>query len=519
MPTVGEIRPDAVAIYIRWSTDEQTEGTTLETQQERCGLYVRSQGWHVSEPLIFIDDGYSGGSLDRPALTRLRELVQARQVDCVVSYSLDRLSRSVADTVQLVQHEWLGKCIYRSASQPISTEDGNPVGQLIFNILASFAEFERALIRERTHSGLVRRARQGKYPGTRVAPYGYRRDAKGHLVIDEPAAAVVRRVFEMAAAGPLGQGPITIARTLMAEGIPSPTGGPWWHHVVRSMLQNPVYCGSLVYGRRRVNPAHRRDKSAVQRLHGQKPLVTVDGATPAIIPRELWDRVQALFADRAVAQTVQARGRSLLASLARCRCGGPLSLFYGRRKERYYRCSRHAQSAGNCGLEPGVLPAEAVERAVVDAVKGRYGTPALVEAAMAEAAALRASGETLGGLSRQVAEVERQLKAVEADLARVRRAARRGEVTLATFEELRADAEAEREELVSRRCALESALEAAQAAAVPVVSQVDVWTDLDGATQREILYGLLRSVVVFRPKGRGGAPEVDLMWEIGNGGG
>jgi DNA invertase Pin-like site-specific DNA recombinase len=68
---MGEIRPECVALYIRWSTDEQTEGTTLETQKERCGLYVRSQGWQVNEALIFIDDGYSGGSLDRPALTHL----------------------------------------------------------------------------------------------------------------------------------------------------------------------------------------------------------------------------------------------------------------------------------------------------------------------------------------------------------------------------------------------------------------------------------------------------------------
>ncbi|HYG57206.1 MAG TPA: recombinase family protein, partial [Symbiobacteriaceae bacterium] len=227
---MGEIRPDRVALYIRWSTDEQTEGTTLETQKERCSLYVRSQGWQVSEELIFIDDGYSGGSLERPALSRLRSLIGAGKVDCVVSYSLDRLSRSVADTVQLVQHEWLGRCVYRSASQPISTEDGNPTGQLIFNILASFAEFERALIRDRTHSGLVRRARQGKYPGTRVPPYGYSRDGKGQLAVEPARAAVVRRMFAMAASGPAGQGPTAIARALEAEGIPSPSGGPWWSH-------------------------------------------------------------------------------------------------------------------------------------------------------------------------------------------------------------------------------------------------------------------------------------------------
>jgi site-specific DNA recombinase len=161
--------PRAVAVYIRWSTEEQTEGTTLEVQRERCSLFIRSQGWEHDPQLTFIDDGYSGGTLNRPALTRLRAAVRAGQVDCVVSYSIDRLSRNLADIVALVQKEWAGRAVFRSASQPISTDEGNPAGQLIFNMLASFAEFERGLIRERTFSGLVRRAQEGSTwaPGSR----------------------------------------------------------------------------------------------------------------------------------------------------------------------------------------------------------------------------------------------------------------------------------------------------------------------------------------------------------------
>jgi site-specific DNA recombinase len=540
---VHAVRPDAVAIYIRWSTDEQTEGTTLETQRERCSLYVRSQGWAVNPDLIFVDDGFSGASLDRPALGRLRELIRAGQVDCVVTYAMDRLSRSVADTVQLVQDEWAGTCIYRSASQPISTEDGNPTGQLIFNVLASFAEFERALIRERTHSGLVRRAQQGMYPGTRVPPYGYRRDGKGHLVIDSMApdgtlsgpAAVVRQMFELAVTGPAGHGPTAIARALAAAGVPAPAGSTWWAHQVRLILQNPVYCGDLVYGRRRVNPAHRRNKAATQRLCGQQPLAKVANAVPAIVTREVWERAQRGFALRAAGRAgaqaagagLQARNRSLLAGIARCRCGGPLSIFYDGRKQPFYRCSRNATGGEGCPCAPGVLPAGAVESAVSAAVLQRYGTAELRAAALAEAARSR-SGEEQDLAARSMDAVERRLAAIAGDLARVRRAARRGEIGLATFEELKADAEAERRELEERRAALKQALEAADQAGPrgPVgggeadgpgdargAAPIDLWAALDVSQQRQVLYGLLRSLVIFRARGSSGPAEIDLVWE------
>jgi site-specific DNA recombinase len=452
------VRPDAVAIYIRWSTDEQTDGTTLQTQKERCSLYLLSQGWQVNDDLIFIDDGCSGGSLNRPALTRLRAAVAEGRVDCVVSYSMDRLSRSVADTVELVQREWAGKCVYRSASQPISTDDGNPTGQLIFNILASFAEFERALIRERTHSGLVRRARQGMYPGTRVPPFGYRRDGKGRLAVDPATADVVRRIFAMAVAGPSGQGPSVIARALMAEGIPSPAGGVWWAHQVRSILTNPVYCGDLVYGRRRVNPAARRNPAAPRRLTGGKPLAVVAGAVPALVDRATWEQAQGLFADRARAQArkgLQTKNRSLLAGIARCRCGGPLSLFYGRGGQRYYRCSRHFLSAGGCSADPGVVRADEVETAVAEAIREGFATDALRRAALAIATGTSPSHRTRKGASKGTP---------------------------------RPDSE-------------------------PAAAHLDPWGEMDVAAQRQVLHGLLRQLIIYKPKGIGKRPEIDLQWE------
>lgn len=525
-----EIRPDAVAIYIRWSTDEQTEGTTLETQKERCSLYVRSQGWNVNEELIFVDEGYSGGSLDRPAMTKMRQCVKDGRVDCVVSYSLDRLSRSVADTVTLVQHEWMGKCAYRSASQPMSTDDGNPTGQLVFNILASFAEFERALIRDRTHSGIIRRAKEGKYFGSSRPPFGYRRDGKGCLVVDSMSedgtlqgpAATVKRMFEMATAGPVGQGPFLIARTLAAEGVESPTGRGWWGNVIKKMLQNPVYCGDLVYGREPVNPARKRDKTAPTRLKGQKPHVTVRGAVPAIISRELWEKAQSLYQDRAKSTTrknLQSNKRSLLTSLARCRCGGPLAVFYDQRKHRFYRCLRYAQSAGSCTQQPGLLDADKMDQIIVKAIKERYGTERLRQLALEEARTERLSGERTSHYTKEMASVDRRLKEIEVEVSKLRKMARSGEIAVGTFEELKADAESEREGLRARRDELGKALEEAQvtdatlSAWETLMAKVDLWDELDVSSQRDVIYGLLRSITMYRRLGTRGAPEIDIVWE------
>ncbi|HWI53053.1 MAG TPA: recombinase family protein, partial [Symbiobacteriaceae bacterium] len=160
-----------VAIYIRWSTEDQGEGTTLDVQMEACQAFILSQGWSVAPERIYIDDGISGGTLERPALSRLRSAISQGFVDCVVVYKLDRLSRSVVDMVRLVLDEWEGHCCIKSAREPIDTL--TQTGRLFFYQLMSFAEWERSVIRERTFAGKLRRAQEGKNPGI-TAAYGYR---------------------------------------------------------------------------------------------------------------------------------------------------------------------------------------------------------------------------------------------------------------------------------------------------------------------------------------------------------
>ncbi|MFZ5817467.1 MAG: recombinase family protein [Bacillota bacterium] len=515
--------PRAVAVYIRWSTDEQSDGTTLEVQRERCSLYIRSQGWSFSEELVYVDDGYSGASLDRPALSRLREAVRSGRVDCVVAYSIDRLSRNLADMTELIQREWAGRCIFRSATQPIGTDEGNPTGQLVFNILASFAEFERGLIRERTHSGAVRRAREGRYPGGPVAPYGYIRDGIGSLAVDEGRASVVRWMFEQAVAGPYGQGPVVIARALNGRGIPSPGGGKWWAASVREILRNPIYAGIVTYGRRKTNQAHVHDKGVPKQSRRETPLVRVDGAMPAIVSPEVWERAQELERERSAKYSkkggAQGENRALLSGIAVCKCGGPLHIFYKANRARYYRCSRNAQKGG-CEHNPGIYRADDLEQQVVDAVMERYGTPELREAALRKLEERFSTDRARVDYQSALEQVNERISQVEADLARLRRAARTGEIQLATYEELKADAEAELGDLMTSRKGLELALRSikentgALTARKETLARLPLWSRLNTVDQRQILQAILRSVEIYRARSASAPVLVKLLWEV-----
>jgi site-specific DNA recombinase len=300
-----------VAIYIRWSTDDQGEGTTLAVQLNACRTFVSSRGWRVPEELTFVDEGVSGSTLDRPALTRLRALVAAGAVDCVVVAKLDRLSRSVVDTVRLVLEEWEGRCHLRSALEPIDTV--TPAGKLFFYQLMSFAEWERSAILERTFAGKLRRALEGRNPGMPAA-YGYRLGAGGMPVVEPGAAAVVRLIYRLCLSG---LGCVQIARRLDELGHPSPAGKRWSSGQVARVLANPIYAGTLVYGRQvRVRGKKRRS---------DRPHLVLPGAAEPLVDQETWAAAQEARARRkAVRRAPGGRAmasRSLLTGLLRCRCG------------------------------------------------------------------------------------------------------------------------------------------------------------------------------------------------------
>lgn len=372
-----EIRPDHVAIYIRWSTEDQASGTTLEVQREACEHYVKSQGWHVRDEYIFIDDGFSGGTLDRPAMRRLRELVRKGEIDCVVVFKLDRLSRSVIDTVNLVLGEWDDLAYVKSAREPLDTT--TPLGRQILYILAGFAEWERSVIRDRMFSGRVKQAEKGRTPGM-PRPYGYGHgdDPSGFTIVPDEAR-VVSMVFDLAEKGVSVRG---ITRILNAQHIPTRKGGLWNTSMVSKMLHNPIYCGRLVWGRRRINPRWKKTPGET-RVIAAEPYVSIDNAVPAIVTVEQFERVQSIMAGNRKFAAAATGSEHLLTGLLVCgKCGAPMqcNVFQEKdtsRRYAYYRCARKLNQKSCDAL---AIPAHVLESTVIDEVRQRFEPAATAEA-------------------------------------------------------------------------------------------------------------------------------------------
>jgi site-specific DNA recombinase len=359
------ICPTKIAAYIRWSTDDQTDSTTLEVQRESCMHYIKAQGWEFTDDLCFIDDGYSGGSLDRPAMARLRQAVKDGRVSCVVVYKLDRLSRSVLDTVNLVLEEWEGLCHVKSTREPIDTTTA--VGKMFFYMLVSYAEWERSVIRERTLSGKKKRAQQGKNPGMKW-PYGFRRGERvGEYGVDEDQAAVVQRIFRDYAAG---KGLLSIANELNDEGIPSKFGTPWRATSIQYILRNEAYKGVLVFGAR-IDTKSRETGKRKTTVLSEPRHARVEGALPTIVDTNLWDSVQTMMAQRSLSPRRNLASDYLLSGIAKCRCGAPLVGNLVDRKYRFYACAaRRNQGVALC--DTIAVHAEDVEEKIIEAVKTHY---------------------------------------------------------------------------------------------------------------------------------------------------
>lgn len=339
------IRPDKVAIYVRWSTDDQAKGTTLQVQLNACHHYMLSQGWKPRKALTFIDDGYSGSTLDRPGMNKLRHAVKLGLVDCVIVYKLDRLARNVVDAVDLVLKEWQDLTHIKSVCEPIDTTTA--VGRQVFVMLTGFADWERATIRDRLMSGKIALVKKGKDPGG-LRPYGYvKGDEPNTFAIEPNEAAVVRRMFEMYAEGSSFN---QIARTLNTEGIVTRRGKEWTAPSVRCILTNPKYVGYMVYGKYPVSVRKpQKQKKSVQQPG--KVYKVKSPYIPPIIDEELYYKVQEIRQSAAEQYSRQRtkkplRNSSLLGGIAQCKCGRYMSVSHMKangREYMYYRCSRSAQ--------------------------------------------------------------------------------------------------------------------------------------------------------------------------------
>src|SRR6202050_2522141 len=200
-PEVAEPSPARLrcAIYTRKSTEEglEQEFNSLDAQREAALAFIQSQrreGW-VALPELYDDGGFTGANMDRPALSRLLQAVEAGALDCVVVYKVDRLSRSLLDFTRMLSVFEKHKVSFVAVTQQFNTSTS--LGRLTLNILLSFAQFERELIGERTRDKMSAARKKGKWVGGHpllgydIVPGG------GGLVVNGGEAERVRAIFAL----------------------------------------------------------------------------------------------------------------------------------------------------------------------------------------------------------------------------------------------------------------------------------------------------------------------------------
>lgn len=220
------------ALYLRVSTEVQAdEGYSLAAQAEKLEAYCRMKG--IMQFRRYVDGGFSGSNLSRPAVTELVEAIRGGAVERVVVYKLDRLSRSQKDTLYLIEDVFLPHGVdFVSINENIDT--GSPYGRAMIGILSAFAQLERENIFLRTRMGMVERVKQGFWPGGGKIPFGYDYDAAKGILVPNSDADTVREIYARYLEG---QSTGRIAREL----------GLKYEHLVRQILLRESNTGVIVY--------------------------------------------------------------------------------------------------------------------------------------------------------------------------------------------------------------------------------------------------------------------------------
>ena len=372
-------------IHARVSTPGQAEdGLGLEAQLEACRKVAAEHGFDVADEIV--EQG-SGAYLEREGLDRVRALVRSKQVDALITYDLDRLSRDEIGTVIVLSEAWeAGVTVYTRTGPVDSTREGN----LISYVKAYAAALEKDKIRQRTMDGKRMAARAGVLPvGSGAGLYGYdytprdRASRKPQArTVNQSESTVVKRMFGMAIAG---LGINTIAVQLNREGVRGKTGAPWHPWTIKNLLRNPAYAGHTRYGAAvtKLGPGGHVSKSR----RDEAEVIMIEGFTPPIIDAATFERVQAHL-DRP-RRSGHPHEPYMLSGMLRCAdCGTGFVGQKLRRRWRYYTCRGTSATATRpriCSAKSARM--EALDERVWVAVSRSMRDPAfLVERVLAQQA-------------------------------------------------------------------------------------------------------------------------------------
>ncbi len=343
------------AIYVRVSTDGQEENFSLPSQIEACTRYAQQHGFQI---VGCFQDVASGAVIERPQLDQVRKLARAGEIQAVIAYSSDRLTRNVAHSYILrdeMKRAGVG-IHYATRGQSQDSAEGN----LFDTIDAAFAEYERLKINERTRRGRKRKLDEGKLLGQGIAPFGYRwvGDAKNpQLEIVTSEAAIIRRIYDLFTISRLGT--FAITQRLRAEGVRGRRGGLWAVATTRYVLKNRLYSGVAEH-----NKFERLPSGSYRKVRDPNCVVAIEGKVEPIISESQWAQAQALLASNKQHSKGNRKHFYLLAHRIRCSCGrGMAGVIKNNGKRRYYRCWKTYAIQEPCPTSSSVQ-ADRVEHAV-----------------------------------------------------------------------------------------------------------------------------------------------------------
>lgn len=276
-------------LYPRVSTEMQVDGFSLDGQRSSLKRFADREEMTVVD--IYEDAGKSGKSIEgRPAFKKmLSDIENGLQIDYILVYKLSRFGRNAADILNSLEF------IQSYGINLICIEEGidssQASGKLLISVLSAVAEIERENIIEQTMNGRKEKARQGGWNGG-FAPYGYYLKDK-NLFIQEEEAEVIRIIYDKFANTEMGYG--GVAQYLNLQGIKKiqrQNGklSEWSGHLVRQILDNPVYCGKIAFGRRAKEKV--KGTKNQYRQAWQEEYIVADGKHEAIISEELWNKVR-----------------------------------------------------------------------------------------------------------------------------------------------------------------------------------------------------------------------------------
>lgn len=364
-------------LYPRVSTEMQVDGYSLEGQKNSLKRFADREEMEIVG--VYEDAGKSGKSIEgRPAFKKmLSDIKNGLEIDYILVYKLSRFGRNAADilnSLEFVQSYGINLICIEEGIDSSQTS-----GKLLISVLSAVAEIERENIIEQTMNGRREKARQGGWNGG-FAPYGYYLE-NNQLLIEETEAKAIRIIFEKFGNSDIGLG--GVAKYLNLQGIkkiPRQNGKleTWSSHLIRQILDNPVYCGKIAYGRR-TREKVKGTKNEYKQVHTDDYILE-EGQHEGIVSEELWEKVRAKRIATGIKQPSKVgKDRShLLTGVLKCpMCGSSMYTNKhawtnkdGTYKEVYYYiCGRNKQERGHhCDYKASLRKTD-IEPLVIEAVK------------------------------------------------------------------------------------------------------------------------------------------------------